>query len=499
MKEVSAEEKSELGGSPGGSGKRFCGAAGVQVAAAEAAAEVPSRARSPHALRRAQSIPASRRTQPGQQGAMSDSSNSTGSTGSSNNSWTLLSPEEAAIENVGPVDDGTESLGDAPSLSEEVAGAAADFKPADVSVETVLSEEGHQVCQETSPPDNEHLGGVSFVTNIDLSAPLDVPEVDLSEQLSLTPPTAEGPAPPELDTPADSGEAGAEPDPPTETLSAADSPPCVEAGSGEPPEPTEPPRSDPEPPLTERSDDGGPEPETVGSAADEEETLKAEEALTQEEEEEDEESSGSFHDGLRRRNVASFDAARPRTSDEDEEEEEEVELKLPGREEDKPWLSVNKCIVGALVLLFLGSLFLSGDFDASELSDGERGQDWIRPDPQDMKALMEELQQENQEIRQLEDQLQSKTEALDSEMRAAAASGNERGKADLEAENVKLKAELSSLPELKKELEHLRARVTELSRLSADAAPPAAPPSSSQPDDAVESRGPSRTPAPEER
>lgn len=34
----------------------------------------------------------------------------------------FLTPQEAAVENVGPVDDGTESLGDAPSLSEEVAG-----------------------------------------------------------------------------------------------------------------------------------------------------------------------------------------------------------------------------------------------------------------------------------------------------------------------------------------------------------------------------------------
>lgn len=76
-----------------------------------------------------------------------------------------VSAQEVAIENVGPVDDGTESLGDAPSLSEEVAGihqqtgrfkldlclkaplpsGAAEFKPADVPVETVLSEEGHQV------------------------------------------------------------------------------------------------------------------------------------------------------------------------------------------------------------------------------------------------------------------------------------------------------------------------------------------------------------------
>lgn len=143
----------------------------------------------------------------------------------------------------------------------------------------------------SSPSDNEHLGGVSFVTNIDLSAPLHVPEVDISEELSLAPPTAEGPAPPELDTPADSGEVGAESDPPTETLSASDSPSSVEAGSGVTPEPKESPRSDPEPPLTEQSEDG-PAPETVGSAEDEEEEeeapLKPEEMPAQEEEEEDE-------------------------------------------------------------------------------------------------------------------------------------------------------------------------------------------------------------------
>lgn len=34
----------------------------------------------------------------------------------------FLLTQEAAVENVGPVDDGTESLGDVPSLSEEVAG-----------------------------------------------------------------------------------------------------------------------------------------------------------------------------------------------------------------------------------------------------------------------------------------------------------------------------------------------------------------------------------------
>lgn len=70
--------------------------------------------------------------------------------------------------------------------------------------------------------------------------------------------------------------------------------------------------------------------------------------------------AGDFDDGLRRRNVPPFDAPRPRTSDE-EDEEEELEFKLAEKKDEKAWLSVNKCIAGALVLLFLGSLFLSGE------------------------------------------------------------------------------------------------------------------------------------------
>lgn len=45
-------------------------------------------------------------------------------------------------------------------------------------------------------------------------------------------------------------------------------------------------------------------------------------------------------------------------------------------------------------------------------------------------------------------------------------SGDEAGRADLELENAKLRAELSALPQLKTELESLKARVTELSQLS---------------------------------
>ncbi|MEQ2279067.1 hypothetical protein AMECASPLE_005741, partial [Ameca splendens] len=107
------------------------------------------------------------------------------------------------------------------------------------------------------------------------------------------------------------------------------------------------------------------------------------------------------------------------------------------------------------------------DIDGPELSDGEQNQDWLSGDPQDMKELLDKLTEENQQITQLEAQLQTKKEELDSEMKMVAESGDEQGKADLEEENSKLKEELSVLPELKKELESLRARVTELSQLTA--------------------------------
>ncbi|XP_076610533.1 pre-B-cell leukemia transcription factor-interacting protein 1 [Chaetodon auriga] len=479
---------------------------------------------------------------------MSDNSNSTGSTGSSTNSWTLLSPEEAAVENVGPVDDGTESLGDVPSLSEEVTGAAAEFKPGDISIETVLSEEGHQVCQETSPEssegpipssparmsplppypldppdldlesqapvihdivtsspsDNEHLGATPFVTNINLGAPLDIPAAELlppePEEPCSAPPLTEIPVYTEqvLDTPADirptpAGEspaftAEAEVNIPTETVAATDLPSHVEADISFATEGTELPSRHPGSLVTESPVDESPAPETIGSVESEEEEavekeeMEPSETVTQEEREEEEEEeepsgsfdlgdTGSFDDGLRRRNVPSFEAPRPRTSDE-EDEDEEVEFRLAEKKEEKPWFSLNKCIVGSLILLFLGSLFLSGDFDASD-HDGEQGQDWLSSDPQDMKELLDKLAQENQQIAVLEAQLQSQKEELVSALRAVAASGDEKGKAGLEKENAKLKEELSSLPVLKKELESLRARVTELSQLTADEMPPA--------------------------
>ncbi|KAI4818019.1 hypothetical protein KUCAC02_011385 [Chaenocephalus aceratus] len=515
---------------------------------------------------------------------MSDHSNSTGSSGSSTNSWTLLSPEEAAVENVGPLDDGTESLGDAPSLSEDVTGAAA---ASEIPIETVLSEEGHQVCQETSPEpseiiipsspprmspvsphlldppdldlesqppvihdivtsspsDNEHLGATPFVTHIDMGAPRDVSASELlasePEDSCDAPPVTEIPAFTEedLDTPADIGMIPASPavegpdfttEPevsfPTETLTATDPPSHVEDEMSFVPDSPEPPSyvPDTESLVTESPISESPAPETVGSleaeeeeeeeekkkeeveekeeAAVEKEELDTTETVTQyeREEEEEEDPSSSFDDGLRRRNVLAYGAQRPRTSDEDD-EDEEMEFMLAEKKEEKPWLSLNKCIVGSLILLFLASLFLSGDFDASELSDVEQSQDWLSGDPQDMKELLDKLTQEKQHMAQLEAQLQSQKEELDLALKAVAVSGDEKGKADLEKENVKLKDELSSLPELKKELESLRSRVTELSQLSADEEMPPATSSSAPPPGDKEGQSNQKEAAPERK
>ncbi|KAK7898890.1 hypothetical protein WMY93_019743 [Mugilogobius chulae] len=243
----------------------------------------------------------------------------------------------------------------------------------------------------------------------------------------------------------------------------------------------------------EDTEGAAPVEETSHSNVEKEETEEVPEALAQDEEEENEPEpsytldsgdTDGFDDGLRRRNVPPFEAPRPRTSDEEEdEEEEEVEFKVEEKKDTKPFLSVNKCIVAGLVLLFLGSLFLSGDIDGPEVTEGEQSQDWLSGDPKEMKELLDKLTQENQQIAQLEAQLKAQKEELDAALKAVAVSGDEQKRDDLETENAKLKDELLVLPELRTELETLRARVTELSALSASqaVAPAPSPPPAPEP------------------
>lgn len=62
--------------------------------------------------------------------------------------------------------------------------------------------------------------------------------------------------------------------------------------------------------------------------------------------------------GLRQRRVHYPEELRQSS---DEEDGEETEFKLPERKEEKPGLSINYLIIGALALLCLGSFFLSGE------------------------------------------------------------------------------------------------------------------------------------------
>lgn len=130
----------------------------------------------------------------------------------------------------------------------------------------------------SSPSDNELLGSIPFVTNIDLAVPLDIapaefPLAELEEPCSAFP-MSEVPVStePVLDTPADIGlisasRAGESPEftIPTETLTATDPPSDDEADIRFVPQSTKPPKPDPESLLTEHPADESPAPETIGS------------------------------------------------------------------------------------------------------------------------------------------------------------------------------------------------------------------------------------------
>ncbi|XP_028281787.1 pre-B-cell leukemia homeobox interacting protein 1b isoform X2 [Parambassis ranga] len=171
----------------------------------------------------------------------------------------------------------------------------------------------------------------------------------------------------------------------------------------------------------------------------------------------------------------------------EEEEEEEEEFQLPQREADSGF-SLNKCILGALILLGLGTIFFSeSDYGTRELRDTDvpGKQEWLNPEvspPADVDSshILNKLAEGNQQISELQAQLQEQKEEL-KVARGQAAEGvkerlqweevekeNSRLKTQmaslpvLQKENERMKKELQSVPALQKELEKLRSTVTEL-------------------------------------
>ncbi|XP_057210758.1 pre-B-cell leukemia transcription factor-interacting protein 1 isoform X2 [Triplophysa rosa] len=468
------------------------------------------------------------------------------STGSSSNSWTLLSPEEVAADPAAPVDDGTESLGDAPSLSEELAGSSLEVRSLDPEtsvVESILSEEGHQVsastpiCQETSPecfedmaasgqasaeldpeihapvihdtitsspPDSDLLGAVPFSIAIESAfqfseeSALDEPtEEDVTDVFpSQHIPVQESPIP-ELEpkitsTPEPFREISPSHDVSefTDISPAPDSSaiPVVDIQADVHPAPETPPLASPYEAdtgfgsMVESPAPDSPYPETIGLVETEEEepTIELQGKFPDVVREPELSAGGSTEgDGLRLRHVQPTIVLKRSSDDEDEEEEEE--FTLPERKEEKQGFSLNQLIVGLLVLLCIGSFFLTGsvvdqsgeDFDGTELSDEE---------------LLDKLAQENKQMNILEAQIESQKAELDKALKMVAVKHSTE-KGALENENIRLKEQISELPGLKDELQMLRARVAELTQLAVkedlqQQAPSTEPPSTGESDPA---------------
>lgn len=91
----------------------------------------------------------------------------------------------------------------------------------------------------------------------------------------------------------------------------------------------------------------------------------------------------------------------------------------PGRDgQEGGGLSVNKCIVGALIVLVLGLVLLSDpeeEVQRREVKEGSQDR-LIQSDPQDLQtltALLDTLAKENQGIRLMQEQLQTQKEELE--------------------------------------------------------------------------------------
>ncbi|XP_034730906.1 pre-B-cell leukemia homeobox interacting protein 1b isoform X3 [Etheostoma cragini] len=207
-------------------------------------------------------------------------------------------------------------------------------------------------------------------------------------------------------------------------------------------------------------------------------------------------------------------AALERIGRTDEEEEGEEEFQLPQREEDSGF-SVNKCILGAVILLGIGTIFFSeSDYGTMELKDTEvpGKQEWLNPEVHpppvdaDSTELPNTFTEGNQPMSVLQAQLQAQKEELKVAKGQAAKGAKERlGWEEVEKENSRLKKEMASLPVLQKEnermkrelesvlalqreLETLRSTVTELKLPSAAQAPvtPTTSPSTGQPEDSMQ-------------
>ncbi|XP_028830897.1 pre-B-cell leukemia homeobox interacting protein 1b isoform X2 [Denticeps clupeoides] len=194
-------------------------------------------------------------------------------------------------------------------------------------------------------------------------------------------------------------------------------------------------------------------------------------------------------DGLRRRRVSLLGSLDQHKKDNDDEDEVE-DYQAPPQDEDMG-LSLNKCIVAAVILLGLGTIFFSGvfldldeegDVDVKDMkiSELKLNKEWLKIDrPTD---LIDKLEKETQQIAALQAQLQNgqlksaqqlaEVGEKEKKLREELERENQRIKADLERqkeleqenqkmkmENERSKRDLENMSTLQKEVESLRAKL----------------------------------------
>uniref|UniRef100_A0A8C4GRW5 Pre-B-cell leukemia homeobox interacting protein 1b n=1 Tax=Dicentrarchus labrax TaxID=13489 RepID=A0A8C4GRW5_DICLA len=409
---------------------------------------------------------------------------------SANNSWTILTPEETAAETLRPLAEGKEhheeTLTSAAGSGEnQPASGAESAEGLPVQGHLVSEEKTAELSGDTST--GQHASVPSAITNAPVPTTLEVSSsfVPGTDALSQSQGLPEGPAQPSPDPDSFSDSythITPSPDEPpasllsTETLGGVEFTEEEEGlkqeGQLHPLHEEELQQEVEESDLSQRTTD-------VGKQADSPVDLEVGEERTEKTGEEGE------PEVRRRRSLL---AALERIGRTDEEEEGEEEFQLPQREDDSGF-SVNKCILGAVILLGLGTIFFSGVFmDLNEESD------YGTMEVQDAELPVKQAQKEELKVAEgqaaegAKERLQwEEVEKENSRLKKEVAS-----LPVLQKENERMKRELESVPALQKELETLRATVTELKLSSAASEAVQAPvkpttlPPSGQPEDSTQ-------------
>ncbi|XP_019948951.2 pre-B-cell leukemia homeobox interacting protein 1b isoform X5 [Paralichthys olivaceus] len=422
-----------------------------------------------------------------------------------NNSWTVLTPEETVAETLKPLADRTENHEESLTSAAEPDSGATQAARGEASTEGSPAEE-HLVSEEKRV---ELIGDTS--TEQHASVPSDLSDATVPASLEDTGSSAPGSDALNLSGGPPQGPAPSSPDPDsfcdsyTHMTPSSDEPPAshlttetlgggeftqeeerlAEEGTVHQINGEELQQKD-ESDLSSRTSDLGKQADSpVDSEVGEERTERTEEEAEPE---------------VRRRR-RSLLASLDRIGRTEEEDEREEEFQVPQRDDDSGF-SVNKCILAAVILLGLGTIFFSGvfmdlneesDYGTRELKDSEAPgkQEWLNPEvppppvDADSTELLNKLAEGNQHISLLQAQVQAKEEELKVAKGLAAEGATERLQwEEVEKENSRLKTEMASLPvlqkenermkrelesvlALQKELETLRSTVTELKRSSA--------------------------------